>query len=129
MLIKWATHFSPKPQRVFVNHGDTGVCDFYANRLKDEFGLPATSPFSGSVYDLMKNEYVVEAKPSPLPERERKPDHEDQGAREQEVPYQQLLATLDRLSAQLRAGKGHSNREIRSITNQLAALSSEWDHE
>jgi metallo-beta-lactamase family protein len=69
MLIKWATHFSPKPRRVFVNHGDTEVCDLFTKRLKDEFGLAATSPYSGSVYDLVKNEYIFEAQPEPLKER------------------------------------------------------------
>lgn len=129
MLIKWATHYSPKPRRVFVNHGDSNVCDLYTNRLKDEFGLPAISPYSGSVYDLLKNEYAFEAQPHPMPEHIRPESHESQGAREQELPYQQLIATLDRLNAQLRAGKGHSNREIRSIANQLAAISSEWERE
>jgi hypothetical protein len=35
-------------------------------RLRNEFGLDAVSPYSGSVYDLVKNEYVLEAKPEPL---------------------------------------------------------------
>ncbi len=39
MLIKWATHFSPKPRALFVNHGESKVCDLFAARLKDEFGL------------------------------------------------------------------------------------------
>ncbi|MEZ4628159.1 MAG: MBL fold metallo-hydrolase [Eubacteriales bacterium] len=45
MLVKWATHFSPKPHRVFVNHGDSEVCDLFTDRVR----TCATSPFSGSV--------------------------------------------------------------------------------
>ena len=60
MLIKWATHFSPKPRRVFVNHGESAVCDLFTKRLIDEFGLNATSPYSGSIYDLLKNEYILD---------------------------------------------------------------------
>ena len=71
MLIKWATHFSPKPRRVFVNHGDTEVCNVFTKRLQDEFGLAATSPFSGSIYDLVKNEYEFEATPKMLVREER----------------------------------------------------------
>jgi len=71
MLVKWATHFSPKPRRVFVNHGDSAVCDIFTKRLKDEFGLAATSPYSGSIYDLVKNEYVFESQAEPLAERTR----------------------------------------------------------
>ncbi len=129
MLIKWATHFSPKPRRVFVNHGDTDVCELYTNRLKDEFGLPATSPFSGSEYDLVKNEYILQTHPEPIAEREHRPERDNQGAREQEVPYQQLIAALDRLNSQLRSGKGRSNRELKSVASQLSAISSEWDRE
>ena len=66
MLIKWATHFSPKPRRVFVNHGESEVCDLFAKRLQDEFGLAATSPYSGSIYDLVQNKYLLEAAPEPL---------------------------------------------------------------
>ena len=71
MLIKWATHFSPKPRRVFVNHGESEVCDLFTKRLRDEFGLDAISPFSGSVYDLVQNNYVFQAQPEPLAERVR----------------------------------------------------------
>jgi metallo-beta-lactamase family protein len=126
MLIKWATHFSPKPRRVFVNHGDSEVCDLFTNRLKDEFGLAATSPFSGSTYDLVKNEYILEARPEPLAERGEREAHEE---RPQNTPYQQLLGALDRLGGLIRAGKGRSNRELRSVANQLNEISNEWEHE
>ncbi len=128
MLIKWATHFSPKPQRVFVNHGETEVCDLYTKRLKDEFGLPAISPYSGAVYDLVKNEYVFESKPEPVAahvhvQGETKP------TREQETPYQQLLNALDRLTRLIKKGKGHSNREVKSVTNLLNTISNDWERE
>ncbi len=126
MLVKWATHFSPKPRRVFVNHGDSEVCDIFTNRLKNEFGLAATSPFSGSVYDLVKNEYVLEAQPVPIAKREPGGKGEP---REQETPYRQLLNALDRLSALIRSGKGRSNRELRSVTNQINEISNEWERQ
>jgi len=126
MLIKWATHFSPKPRRVFVNHGDSEVCDIFTNRLKNEFGLAATSPFSGSVYDLVKNEYILEAQPVPIAKRAPGGKGEP---REQETPYRQLLNALDRLSSLIRSGKGRSNRELRSVTNQLNEISNEWEHQ
>lgn len=128
MLIKWATHFSPKPRRVFVNHGDTEVCDLFTARLKDEFGLPATSPFSGSTYDLVKNEYIFEAKPEPIAGRE----HGERAQREErpkDTPYQQLLNALDRLGGLIRSAQGRSNREIRSVTNQINEISKEWERE
>ncbi len=125
MLVKWATHFSPNPRRVFVNHGDTEVCDIFTARLKDEFGLAATSPFSGSVYDLVKNEYVFEAKPKPLSRRD---ERGGRAPEDQDTPYRQLLSALDRLGALIRKGKGRSNRELRSVTNRLNEISNDWEH-
>lgn len=130
MLIQWVTHFSPKPRRVFVNHGDTEVCDLFTKRLQDEFGLAATSPYSGSVYDLVKNEYVFEAPPEPLTDRVRVTvPQEARAAREPDSPYKQLLAALERLSDLIRQSRGRSNREFRSVTKQLNAISDEWERE
>ena len=151
MLIKWATHFSPKPRRVFVNHGDSEVCDIFTKRLIDEFGLNATSPYSGSVYDLVKNEYVLETKPQPLAEREHTPERGTQehtmqqgapqktapqqraqqhgGQERLDSPYPSLLSALDRLSQLLRSSKGRSNREIKTVTEQLNAIADWWERE
>ena len=125
LLIQWATHFSPKPRRVFVNHGESSVCDLFAERLKNEFGLPATSPYSGSVYDLVANAYAVEKQPIEIAKGAKQA-----GATEEQVsPYEKLLSTLERLTGLVRKGKGHSNREIRSVTSQLEAISDEWERE
>ncbi|MBA4348301.1 MAG: MBL fold hydrolase [Clostridiales bacterium] len=151
MLIKWATHFSPKPRRVFVNHGESEVCDLFTNRLKNEFGLDATSPYSGSVYDLVANKYLLEAKPEPLAQRvhehipqeegaetrppktypDKKPYHapQPQWQREQTNAYQQLLVALERLVDIIRESKGRSNRELRHVTSQLNAISDEMERE
>ena len=89
MLIKWATHFSPKPSRVFVNHGETDVCEIFTKRLHDEFGLASTSPYSGSIYDLVKNEYILETKPEPLAGRIREHvPQEDQAPQDGQTPQQ-----------------------------------------
>ncbi len=126
MLIKWATHFSPKPRRVFVNHGESEVCDLFTARLRDEFGLDATSPYSGSVYDLVKNEYVFEAKPEPLTKRAKEPAAQE---RTQDSPYKQLLSALERLVELVRQSKGRSNRELRSVAGQINAISDAWERE
>lgn len=125
MLIKWVTHFSPKPKRVFVNHGESSVCDLFTKRLADEFGLPATAPFSGSVYDLIENRYVLEAKPVAVEGAEKY----EETAQKAASPYEKLLAALERLTRLVKGGKGRSNREIRSVTGQLEAISDEWERE
>jgi metallo-beta-lactamase family protein len=151
MLIKWATHFSPKPSRVFVNHGDSAVCELFTNRLKNEFGLNATSPFSGSIYDLAANKYLLETKPEPLAKHVIEPIPQEEGAETrppklypdkkprtevhplwQGTPsnaYQQLLVALERLVDIIRSSKGRSNRELHSVTNQINAISDEMERE
>lgn len=151
MLIKWATHFSPKPRRVFVNHGESEVCDLFANRLKNEFGLDTTSPYSGSVYDLAANKYLFEAKAVPLAERTRDltpqkkvaetrpPKHyPDKKLRGEPQPhweskqgsaYEQLLVALERLVDIIRSSKGRSNRELHNATNKINAISDEMERE
>ena len=34
-LLEWISHFDPRPERVFVTHGDDSVCDLFAGRLRD----------------------------------------------------------------------------------------------
>ncbi|HRX57460.1 MAG TPA: MBL fold metallo-hydrolase [Eubacteriales bacterium] len=126
MLVKWATHFSPKPRRVFVNHGEDTVCDLFAKRLHDEFGLNATAPYSGSVFDLIENRYILEATPVAI---EAGKKHAEEAAQPAASPYEKLLAALERLTKLIKGGKGRSNREIRSVTSQIEAISDEWERE
>ena len=60
-----------------------------------------------------------------MPERgvpSRRPDQPDS-------PYRSLLAALDRLSQLLHSSKGRSNREIKTVTEQLNAIADWWERE
>ena len=65
-LTRWITHLAPAPRHVFVNHGEDAVCERFAERLHDEFGLEASAPYSGTVYDLAAGAVVTEALPQPV---------------------------------------------------------------
>ena len=140
MLIKWVTHFSPKPKRVFVNHGESAVCDLFAKRLSDEFGLSATSPFSGSVYDLIQNAYVLETRPVPVAAVEKRfipaevaEQHEARPfspkAAQARTAYEKLLAALERLTNVIKRSKGRSDLQLRSVASELDAISNAWERE
>ncbi len=122
-LIKWITHFSPAPKKVFVNHGESSVCDLFAKRLVDEFHLNATAPYSGSVFDLIKGEFLVEKGPVPVAE------HEKAAVPFAESPYGRLLAALERLTKLVKKGSGRSNHELRRVAGEINAISDEWEHE
>ena len=51
-LLHWVEAFSPKPQMVFVVHGEDETCDHFAECLTDEHQIPACAPFSGALFDL-----------------------------------------------------------------------------
>ncbi|MDO4566192.1 MAG: MBL fold metallo-hydrolase, partial [Oscillospiraceae bacterium] len=51
-LLRWAAAFEKKPRRIFVVHGEDGVCDLFAERLRNEKRLTATAPYNGEVWDL-----------------------------------------------------------------------------
>ncbi|EJX08077.1 metallo-beta-lactamase family protein [gut metagenome] len=57
-LMKWASSFKEKPQRVFVTHGEDQVCDLFAKRLEDELKYSVLAPYSGTEVDLLTNEVV-----------------------------------------------------------------------
>lgn len=47
-LLDWIGAFEGKPQKVFVTHGDDTVTELFADRLREEKGLDAVAPFSGT---------------------------------------------------------------------------------
>ena len=51
-LIKWISSFDPKPQHVFVVHGDDEVAGVFADRLVNELGMSANAPYNGESWNL-----------------------------------------------------------------------------
>lgn len=58
-LLDWVNHFSIKPQKVFVTHGDDEVAESFASLLTEN-GFTALAPYNGEVWDLSANEIVKE---------------------------------------------------------------------
>jgi metallo-beta-lactamase family protein len=52
-LLDWINGAKTKPSKVFVNHGEDGVCDSFAECLRNEYGYDAVAPYSGASYDLL----------------------------------------------------------------------------
>ena len=133
-LMSWVTHFSPKPTTVFVNHGDDENCTLFANRLSDEHGIHAIAPYSGSVFNLLQNEFEYFAKPVPIEkvqttiklgqERPNKPGKQKPAP---ESSYGKLLLALERLTNLLKKGEGRANQELKNVTRQLNDICNEWE--
>ncbi|MBO4360782.1 MAG: MBL fold metallo-hydrolase [Eubacteriaceae bacterium] len=56
-LVQWVKDIGQMPQRIFINHGDDENSSALRKRLTEE-GYRAYVPYSGTVYDLLKDAFV-----------------------------------------------------------------------
>ena len=119
-LLEWVNHFTPKPQKVFVVHGEDLVCESFVKCLKEEHGLDAEAPFSGAIYDLANacwekegvKVYVKSEKPV---ERHRSD------------VYARLVEAGKRLMLVITHNEGGTNKDLTKFMNQIHALCDKWD--
>ena len=125
-LLGWISNFENKPSCIFVNHGDDDDCSQFARTVTETFGIPAMAPYSGSVYDLIKGEWIRLA--DPVPKKDKKKEAPDLSAgRKKENAYQNLreaVAALDRFTMNLH---DHSNHELKTLANKIRALITDQD--
>ncbi len=117
-LINWIRGFETKPRKVFVNHGDEGACEELARCLREEYGLDAFAPYSGTEYDLGAGEFVrltegvrVRKEKPATPARKRADD-----------AYKRLLDAVNRLAATARECEGMATKELARLTNMVISL-------
>lgn len=130
-LLKWVSAISPKPEKVFVVHGEAEVCGLFSEKLKSD-GFDAFAPKFMAVYDLMTNTFVAEGM-----ERENMPKAEERTAQERskqpelakrESPvYQRLLAAGTKLLDVIGKNYGGPNKELAAFADQIITLAKKWD--
>lgn len=120
-LIRWLRSFEPKPERVFVVHGEDSVVDTFAKKLTDEFGYNVTAPYSGSCYDLITGQSVKEGvtarKVVVKKEVERTPNN----------VFARLLAAGQRLLTVIRHNEGGANKDLAKFADQINSICDKWD--
>ena len=115
-LVRWISAFTPKPQQVFVVHGEARAAENYAHTLKD-LGFAVHAPNYEEVYDLLENRMVapgVELAPKPL------------------LPpvspaYRKLEEVGQKLLDVISHNKGGSNKDLGRFADQIRALIAKWD--
>ena len=127
-LLRWIRSFSPAPKKVFVNHGEDAVASGLAARLSEEFGIPATAPYSGEIYDLLTGEQLRAV--APVPVKDKTPDGSALQAPkpDRKSVYGKLLLALERLTSLIRAGSGRANRDVETMTRKINDLCNEWEN-
>ena len=115
-LVHWISAFTPKPQQVFVVHGEARAAENYAQTLKD-LGFAVHAPNYEEVYDLLENRMIapgVELTPKPsLPPV-------SPAYRKLEEVGQKLLDVISR-------NKGGTNKDLGKFADQIRALIAKWD--
>ena len=116
-LLQWIQAFSPKPQQVFVVHGDAEVVPLYVDRL-EKLGFAVHGPELGEVYDLKENRLL---QPGHTPERKQQPAQLGDTA-----AYKALQAQGQALLQAIVGNRGGANRDLRQFASELEALIQKW---
>ena len=119
-LISWISDFqNPKPEHVFVVHGDREVAPFFAQTLNN-LGFEAHAPQYTEVYDLAANKQLA---PGYLPERKAKAA----GGVKTSSAYERLVAVGEMLMASIKRSKGRDNKSLARFADQLRQLLEKWE--
>jgi metallo-beta-lactamase family protein len=120
-LMQWAKAFSPAPKRVFVVHGESAVCDIFAELLQKELGCAATVPEYSGVWDLTADRELEAGMPL------RPSVKKEKGKGLLSPAYVRLLTVQQRLASLVGGASGWPNRDLSKMTDQLSSLCAKWE--
>ena len=118
-LIKWVTAFEEKPKVVFIVHGDDKVCENFSNELKSKYGINSSAPFSGSVFDLIRGEWIKQTKGVAVAVKEVKEPESS--------VYLRLLGAGERLLKIIKENKHGANKDLAKFADQINDLAKKWE--
>lgn len=116
-LIEWLNAFEEKPKKVFVVHGEDSVCMSFAECLKIEYGQRAYAPYSGTVFNLLSNQFEYEATPMPAKKK----------AKIANGVFARLVAAGQRLMAVIQKNDGLANKDMAKFADQINSLCDKWE--
>lgn len=112
MLLDWLGGISPK--KVFVNHGEDGVCDSFAKEISEKLGFDAVAPHSGDVYDLASGKCIEKGKAVRIVKKST--------TKRADAVYERLLSAGRRLMSLISRLKGGANKDLADLANQINLL-------
>ncbi|MBR6771313.1 MAG: MBL fold metallo-hydrolase [Lachnospiraceae bacterium] len=116
-LIRWLKGFEQKPDKIFVVHGESSVCDAFTDCLEREHGMAAYAPYSGTRVNLLTGEIEYHATAKPLKKK----------ARTVSDVFRRLMAAGQRLLAVISKNEGTSNKDLAKFADQINSLCDKWD--
>ena len=118
-LLDWVKHFSPKPEQIFVVHGDSEVTDLFASDL-NKLGLPAHAPLYEEVYDLLENRMLAKGI---VLETKRTAG----GASAPSPAFLRLQDVSRDLEELISRSRGRSNKDLAKLADQLRQIMDKWE--
>ena len=110
---------APKPQHVFVVHGDREVAPFFAKTIQG-LGFTAHAPQYTEVYDLIADKVT---EPGYLPERKARTT----GGMRASAAYERLVAVGNMLMESIKRSRGRDNKSLARFADQLRQLLEKWE--
>ena len=117
-LISWISAFNPKPDAVFIVHGEDKVVENFRKTLIEEYKHNAYAPYSGSIYDLALGEWEYIAEPIPVKKEVKYVKHR--------AEYEKLLWAGQKLLDIINANSGLANKDMNKFAEQIEAICEKW---
>ncbi len=118
-LLTWIEHFSPRPQRVFVTHGEEAVALHFEQLLRER-GFRTAVPYTGDTWDLPRDEQV---------QRGTREAADKKAAKQRKAAQRDsaLNQALSRLTTLVQASQGLSNKLKDKLARQINELAKRWE--
>ena len=113
-LLNWIKAIR-KVERVILVHGDDDAMASLADAIKDECGYDVSCPYSGSVFDIAKNEYEYEAEPKYIVKAEENLNRNN-------AHKANLDAALGKLSDLVEMQKNGANADMDILASDILKL-------
>lgn len=134
MLLDWLRS-APPVRHLFVNHGENTVTEKFAEEASEALGVQAYAPYSGDVWDLIDDRLTHKAEIVPVISKKAHSGASVPGDTSESGGYRRTAATegaeavfrdLNNASARLKdlveQKQGHSNKELKRMTEEIEAL-------
>lgn len=122
-LLNWIHHFTQKPKKVFVVHGEDLVCEAFTKCLQEEYGFAADAPYSGACYDLGTGKMISAGVRIPvIPKSAPQVRAASEGGKRAAYLAGQLDEAGKRLMRIIQQNKGGANRDMEKMLKQIQAL-------
>jgi metallo-beta-lactamase family protein len=122
MLLDWLKNLKTSPEMVFVNHGNDGVCDEFAEKIRKKLDMPSVAPYNGGEYDLLTMRCLEKGNTAKIVKTLSVPK-----GKATTTAYDRLLAAMRRLIAIVERKRHAKSKEIGKLTSQINDLCKKWD--